>query len=175
MRLGKPSVQRGRKRSEPHGRQRDATSPQRTCGENRRGGEKPRGRNAAVGGTTARRHISVCWEWTQVRSRRRGRETPREVTGWPPVRFAESTDSSSEGSDSDGLEPTVRENRGRRARSCLAQERGFTKVVRPSRRELEATPNPESLRHRKVSRGTHRSATPRAGGCLQTPRGMQRV
>jgi len=39
----------GAKRGEPQDRQRDATSPQLCRGANRRGGEKPRGRNMALG------------------------------------------------------------------------------------------------------------------------------
>jgi len=45
-RLRQVSGRRGGKRGEPQDRQRDATSPQTRCGGNRRGGAKPRGRNA---------------------------------------------------------------------------------------------------------------------------------
>jgi len=40
---------RSRKRDEPQGRKRGATNPQACCGESRRGGEKPRGRNESRG------------------------------------------------------------------------------------------------------------------------------
>jgi hypothetical protein len=38
-----------RKRGEPHGRERGATNPRTGCGESRRGGAKPRGRNGSRG------------------------------------------------------------------------------------------------------------------------------
>ena len=62
------AVRQGPKPGEPHGRERDATSPQVGCGGSRRGGEKPRGRNM---GDAWQRHpeaerASAEREWTHA-------------------------------------------------------------------------------------------------------------
>jgi len=69
-----------RKRDEPQGRQRDATSPRAPSGANRRGGARPRGRNGTPGvaaGSRWRRSSDRLREWTLGGMSTEGRVNPR--------------------------------------------------------------------------------------------------
>lgn len=68
------------KRGEPHGRQRDATSPRTARGANRRGGAKPRGRHGTSGLASRSRRLRSLLpnrEWTRTVT---SREASRK--GW---------------------------------------------------------------------------------------------
>lgn len=159
-----------RKRGEPQGRQRGATNPRSSCGESRRGGARPRGRNGtssvAARGRRAGRQRPVR-EWThgdmstegRAARKRQDESQERRLRGW---RSTDRPPSRPGPKESSGGEAKVRRAGGskRRQRRLEARggERNTSKVSPATGQDQGGCGEGQTTRYATSTRGTPSSS-----------------